>query len=225
MYEAFQLNSCVQYPRVPLCGNLITYARAIPLPRSTQETPQDGFKCTPQFKQPYTHPHCMSEHMRFSSFHGYSTLSYPYVVTLLFTLGLPRYLGGPPRGTLGTTQGSFKCSQWFSSNIHIPHCMSERFLGHFLCVVPQVLCGNLNIYARATSLPRGMLGTTQSDYKCSQWFSSHIHTPYCMYELRNFQLVSWIQYPRVTLLFTLRLPHYLGVSKRPPKVISNVPSS
>ena len=43
---------------------------------------------------------------------------------------------------------------------------------------PRVLlCGNLNSYARATPLSRGLQETPCGGLKCSQQLSSHIHTP------------------------------------------------
>ncbi len=91
------------------------------------------------------------------------------------------------------------------------------------------LCCNLKIYVRATQLPWGTLGP--------RWVSANVHSRLVViYTLptvsMNIRVLSPFHRYRtlglpyvVTLLFTLRLPHYLGVPKIPPRVISNVHSS
>ena len=67
----------------------------------------------------------MPEHMHFSLFHGYGTLSYPYVVTLLFMLGLPHYLGAP----LGP-----------------PNMSSNVLMGKLAIYTPHTVCLNIGYF-------------------------------------------------------------------------------
>ena len=206
-HTRFQLFSLIQYPKLPLCGDLIIYARATPLPRGTLEPPYGSLKFSQQVS---SHIHvivCLNIDV-FSSFLvqyivSHITLGYPYVVTLLL---YPR-VTPLPRLNLATPQGSLKFSQRVSSHIHIPYRMSKHrlFSSFIVYSKPQYpmlpLGGDLITYARATPLPRVYLGTPQGILKFPKWVSS-IHAPYRMSEHRRFSsflVYSKPQYPMLPL--------------------------